>query len=143
MSRFTLLLGLAFACGCGPPSDGSTPESSVPEPVVASAANVSAFHYDETRQIIYLDTQIAPGQSRQFGIGLGSITIQTLSVTNKQLTFHYTPEVEGGYTIYECQIPVSPTRVEFRINSDGTPGKTSFDLSKCKVVRKGNILLEQ
>ena len=142
MSRFTPLLGLALACGCGPSGDASTQETGVSEPVVDSSAEVSAFRLNETKQIIYLDTQIAPGQRRRFDIGQGSLTIQTLRVTDKWLTFHYTPEVEGGYTIYECTVPVSPTVVEFKINSDGTPGKTSFDLTKCKLIRGGNMLLE-
>lgn len=143
MGRFMPLLGLAFACGCGPQGDASNHGPGVPEPVVDPAVNVSAFQFDEAKQIIYLDTQAPAGQRRQFGIGLGSITIETLRTTNNQLVFHYTPEVEGGYTTYECTIPVSPPPVEFRIKSDGTPGDTSFDLTKCKVVRRGNLLLEQ
>jgi hypothetical protein len=142
ISRCIPLLGLAVAYGCAPSGDASTQSPSALQPVVDSSAEVSAFSLDDTKQIIYLDTQLAPGQRRRFDIGLGSITIQTLRVTDKKLTFHYTPEVEGGYTIYECTVPVSTTRVEFRINSDGTPGKTSFDLTKCKLVRRGNVHLE-
>jgi hypothetical protein len=40
-------------------------------------------------------TQIVPGQLRRFDIGLGAITIQTLRVADKHLTFHYTPEVDA------------------------------------------------
>jgi hypothetical protein len=141
MSRFTPLLGLALACGCELSGDASTHVSGESEPVVDAPAEVSAFRFDETMQVIYLDTQIAPGQRRRFDIGQGSITIQTLRVTDGELTFHYTPEVEGGYTIYECTVPVSPTAVEFNINSDGTPGETSFDLTKCRLVRSANLLL--
>jgi hypothetical protein len=142
MSRFALVLVLALTCGCGPSGDASTRAPDVSQPVVGRPAAASAFHFDETEQIIYLDTQAAPGQQRRFDIGLGSITIQTLQVTDKKLTFHYTPEVEGGYTVYECTVPVSTTAVEFNINSDGTPGKTSFDLAKCKLVRSGNLHLK-
>ena len=92
--------------------------------------------------MIYLDTRVAPGQRRRFDIGLGSISLETLSVKDGKLTFHYTPEVEGGYTIYECTATVGPKAVEFKINPDGTPGETSFDLKKCKVIRSGNLLLE-
>lgn len=143
MSRFSPLLGLALACGCGPSGEASTQVPGVSEPVVDSSAEVNAFRFDETKQVIYLDTQIAPGQRRRFDTGQGSITIQTLRVTDEGLTFHYTPEVEGGYTIYECTVPVSPTAVEFKINSDGTPGETSFDLTKCRLVRSGNLLVEE
>jgi hypothetical protein len=143
VSRLTPLLGLALACGCGPSGDASTPAPGVVEPVADSFEEVSAFRFDEVQQIVYLDTQVAPGQRRRFDMGQGSITIETLRVTDQMLTFHYTPEVEGGYAIYECTVPVSPSAVEFHINPDGTPGETSFDLTKCTLVRSGNLLLEQ
>jgi hypothetical protein len=143
MTHFTPLLGLALACGCGPYGAASPQQPGVSEAVVDSSAEASAFRLDKTKQVIYLDTQIAPGQRRRFDIGQGSITIETIRVTDKRLTFQYTLEVEGGYTIYECTVPVSPTPVEFTINSGGTPGKTSFDLEKCKLIRSGNLLLEQ
>jgi hypothetical protein len=34
---------------------------------------------------------------------------------------------------------VSPTPVEFKINRDGTPGTTSFELSACQLIQNGNL----
>jgi len=143
MSRFLPLLGIAIAIGCGFSGDAATQEPAASEQVVDSSPTASPFRLDEKKQVIYLDTQIAPGQRRRFDIGLGSITIQTVQVKDKKLTFLYTPEVEGGYTTYECTVPVSSKPVEFKIDSDGTPGKTSYDLTKCKIVKRGNLLMDQ
>lgn len=142
MTRFILILGLVFACGCGSSSNLPTQESIQADVAATSSEKVSAFRLDKTKNVIYMDTRVAPGQLCRFDIGLGSITIETLHAADEKLTFHYTPEIEGGYTTYECAVPVSPSPVEFRIESDGTPGSTSFDLSKCKVVRSGSFLDE-
>ena len=137
MARLIALLGFALLCGCNRSGDVIHPQRSRSnEPAVAPAA--SAFCLDETKQVISLDTRIAPQQRRRFDIGLGSITLETLKVTDNMLTFLYTPEVEGGYTIYECTVPISPTPVEIKIDSDGTPGATSFDLTECNVIGNGN-----
>ena len=142
MSRFMNLLGLAIACGCGTEDNAPPQTPALSEAVVDSSPEASAFQLDETKHVISLNTQIAPGQQRRFDIGQGSITIETLHVRDGNLTFHYTPEVEGGYATYECTVPVSPKPVEFIIDPGGTPGATSFDLTKCKLVRHGNLLLE-
>ncbi|MEZ5943093.1 MAG: hypothetical protein R3C18_17000 [Planctomycetaceae bacterium] len=101
-----------------------------------------AFKYDEAVGIITLDTRVAPGQKAMFGLGLGSITLETVSVADGELTFLYTPEVEGGYTVYECVVPISSEPVTVHVAPDSTPGETSFDLQKCKIIRSGNLLLE-
>jgi hypothetical protein len=136
------LIALTAICGCEPATQGENPQLSAAEPAAAAPQEASAFRLDDARHVIYLDTRIAPGQRRRFDIGQGSISLETMDVKDGTLTFRYTPEVEGGYTVYECTAPVGPAPVEFKINPDGTPGETSFDLKKCKVIRSGNLLLE-
>ncbi len=46
------------------------------------------------------------------------------------------------YTTYECTAVIGDELVVFRVNPDGTPGSTSFDLTKCKVVGGGNVHFE-
>ena len=136
MARLIHLLAVVLLCGCGALSDSNHKQ---PAPTTgASDTASSAFRWDTETNVIWLDTQIAPSQRRRFDIGLGSITIETLAASKKQLTFRYTPEIEGGYTVYECTVPISPAPVKFEIARDGTPGPTSFDLTKCKVIRRGN-----
>ena len=115
------------ACGCGLAGDPAT------------QLGASAFRFDQSKQVVFLDTRAAPPQQRRFDIGQGSLTLETLHVKDKKLTFRYTPEVEGGCTIYECTIPVSSTPVEFSITPQGIPGATSIDLKKCKVIFKGSV----
>ena len=142
MNRFLVLLTITLACGCDPPRDSSVQGTDAPKAVVQPSTQFSAFRFDADKKRIYLDTRVAPPQRRRFGIGQGSVTLETLSVKNGQLTFRYTPEVEGGYTIYECTVPISPTHIEFEINRNGTPGKASIDLSNCKIIRRGNLHLD-
>lgn len=139
MARFILLLAVVTLCGCGPSSDSDPKQSAVVTIASDAAPEPSAFRWDKEMNVIWLDTRIRPTQSRRFDIGLGSITIETLAVTENQLTLRYTPEIEGGYTVYECTVPISPVPVKFTIASDGTPGPTSFDLATCKVIRQGNV----
>lgn len=146
IARFILmLLGSGLAIGCAPSSDdatlipGSSPQQV--ESVVEAVTTDSAMRLDKEERIIYLDSRIPPPQKQRFDIGLGSITIETLHAKSGELTFHYTPEVEGGFTVYECTVPISDKPVEFTIAPDSTPGETSFDLSTCKVIRTGNLHL--
>jgi hypothetical protein len=99
----------------------------------------SALVLDEANSRILLDTRIAPSQRRRFDIGQGSITIETIAASDGILTFHYTPEIEGGYTVYECRVPISEEPVVFEIDPSGVPGSTSFDLNDCKTVTSGNL----
>lgn len=142
MRQFLLLLGLVFVCGCGPSDNASIQKPNVTKAVVDSSPKTSAFRFDEQNLVIYLNTQIAPPQSQRFDIGQGSITLETLHVKDNKLTFQYTPEIEGGYTIYECTVPVSSAPLEFKITSDGIPGATSFSLENCKKIRSGNLHFE-
>jgi hypothetical protein len=142
MNRLLVSFTILLASGCQPPRNVSLPETHVPTAVLKPSTQPTAFRFDDDKHRIYLDTRVAPPQRRRFDIGQGSVTLETLSVKDNRLTFRYTPEVEGGYTIYECTVPISPTQVEFQINRDGTPGKPSLDLSKCKIIRRGNLHLK-
>lgn len=82
------------------------------------------------------------GQIRRFDIGQGSVTLEIIEANDNQTTFRFTPEIEGGYTTYECKLPVTTEPITIQINQDGTPGPTSFDLSKCRMIKSGNALLE-
>ena len=70
------------------------------------------------------------------------MTIETISANSGMLTINYTPEEEGGYTVYECNLPISDEPVIFEIDPAEVPGKTLFDLNDCKVLKTGNVLLE-
>ncbi|MCA9029321.1 MAG: hypothetical protein KDA66_00855 [Planctomycetaceae bacterium] len=126
--RLVVLLAVFLFGGCG----SIVHESPIPS---------EAFRYDSAG-IIYLDTRVPPSQKMTFGMGLGSITLETVSVADGKLTFLYTPETEGGYTVYECVVPISEEPVTFKVAPDHSPGETSFDLQKCKVIRAGNLLWE-
>ncbi len=134
MGRPILITWLLCLAGCSPHGANN--------PAVSSSDAASAFHFDKAKQVIFLDTRAAPPQRQRFWLPLGSITLETLHRTKNRLTFRYTPETEGGYTIYECTVPVSSTPLEFHVKSDGTPGATSFDVTKCKVVQQGDELSE-
>ena len=99
----------------------------------------SAMTLSATKSKIMLDTRISPPQRRRFDIAQGSITIETLSVEDGSLVIHYTPEIEGGYTIYECRLPISAQPVVFEIDSSGCLGEPSFDLSECRIIKTGSV----
>ena len=99
----------------------------------------SAFDYDPDNQVILMDTTILSAHRRRFDITFGSITLETMHVFNDLLTFRYTPEVEGGYKIYECRVPVSEEPIQVRIDPSGVPGTTSFSLADCLLIEKGSL----
>lgn len=142
MTRVILLLALTLACGCGPSGNVSQEVPPTNESNGDPPPQVSAFAFDKAQGIISLNTRIPPRQKKRFDIGQGSITLETLSIEDGKMTFQYTPEIEGGYTIYECTVPVSPTPITIKVSTDGTPGDNSFNLAECKVIRSGNLLLD-
>jgi hypothetical protein len=146
MLRLNVPLAVVVLCGCVPAGDVadqppvSTPASSPEKDESAETPlPTSAFHYDQMRHVVTLDTRVAPPQRRRIDIGQGSITLETVSAQDGELTFRYTPEVEGGYTTYECTVPISPEPLEIKVHPGGTPGEASFDLKACKVVGQGNL----
>ena len=137
IQRFLPILCLPLLAGCDA-ADNAVQQPSSRKEEVANPP-LSAFALDASTNTISLDTRVAPPQRRRFDIGQGSITLETLQVRDNKLTFRYTPEIEGGYTVYECVVPVSATPLTVQIARDGTPGATSFDLKACKVIRYGSV----
>jgi hypothetical protein len=137
MFRTAILLSLTLGCGCGQSDIAPTGQSSKSSENTERSQQVSAFNFSKAEGIISLDTRIRPRQIGKFYIGLGSVTLETLEIKNDSLIFRYTPEIEGGYTIYECTVPISDSPLTIKVSS--TPGETSFDLTKCRVVKTGNI----
>lgn len=131
-----LFVVLWITCGCIRQASNSNANHTSPDgPTLA----VSAFTLEEAKGRIVLDTRITPGQCQRFDIGLGSITVETITAQDGILTVQYTPEVEGGYSVYECKLPISARPVVFEIDLSGVPGETSFDLSECKRLKTGNL----
>ena len=142
MCRTLILIAATLLVGCGQSERATTQDASPTIAAVEPPSNTEALHFDKAGGRISLDTSVAVGQRRRFDIGQGSITVETLRTEGKLLIFQYTPEIEGGYTTYECTAVIGNEPVVFRVNPDGTPGLTSFDLTKCKVVGGGNVHFE-
>ncbi len=139
VSRTVLILLFALVCGCGESGNTPTEVASTVSENAESSQQVSAFDFDEAAGMISLDTRIPPRQRQRFDIGQGSVELETIEMKGNNLTFQYTPEIEGGYTSYECIVPVSASPITIKVNTDGTPGETSFDLTDCRVVKTGNV----
>jgi hypothetical protein len=69
--------------------------------------------------------------------GLGSTSVKVLGHKDGFCVFEVKAEVEGGYTVYLCKVPLDSGPVTIEV---GLPAKTSFALDKCKIVRGGNVL---
>lgn len=135
-----LLTVSALIAGC---NSENTNRSATTE--IASSPEETAFEFDEQEGVVRLDSRSVPGQRRRFDLPLGSIELETLNADDGSLTFRYTPEVEGGYSTYECKVPIADKPIEFHVNqTDGTPGGTSFDIETCcELIREGNLLDEE
>jgi hypothetical protein len=83
---------------------------------------------------VILDPSVDPPQRRVIWISLGSMTIETIAVKGNDLVFDYIPEVEMGWEKLRCTVPRNQGHVTFAITRNGTPGKTSFDLSACQLM---------
>lgn len=69
--------------------------------------------------------------------------METLGHKEGELLFEYTHEVEGGYTVYLCRVPVSGPLVTIRLPKGGdTEPRTSFDLEDCGFVRRGSVFFD-
>ena len=77
-----------------------------------------------------------PGKA-QFAWGLGSVHVEVLQSSLEECHFEFTSEVEGGYTVYRCSVPLAQPRVEISIRNGDIA--TSFDLTNAKIVRRGNL----
>jgi len=82
-----------------------------------------------------------------FGWALGSVRVEVLGTEKGQRVFDYTDEVEGGYVVYRCRVPLGagPVIIELgtiKESASSSPGiVTSFSLKGAKVARKGNVHL--
>ena len=124
------------------PSESTAPAKSE-TPTDAEPVSVrSAFTYDKDLNRAILNTQIAPPQKQTFWLGLGSVTIETVSAQKGVLTIRHTVEIEGGYSVSECEVDISPTPLVFQFASDGTPGQPPDALRNCKPIRSGNVHLD-
>ncbi|MEQ8789950.1 MAG: FKBP-type peptidyl-prolyl cis-trans isomerase [Pirellulaceae bacterium] len=74
-----------------------------------------------------------------FGWGLGSVRVNVLGRDAGRCVFDFTDEIEGGYTVYRCRVPVEGPPV--RIHEENSGIVTSFSLADAKVLRRGNLLL--
>ena len=89
-------------------------------------------------------------ETRSFAWGLGSETFTIKGRRGKRCVIRHTSELEGGYVLSECRIPISLARLTIPQNCHpgaGDYGKScglySADVSKyCKVVKKGNFFFE-
>jgi hypothetical protein len=102
----------------------------------------SVFTHDKDLNRALLDTRIAPPQKQTFWLGLGSVTIETVSVSDGFLTLRYTEEIEGSYSVSECEVEISSTPLVFQFGSDGTPGHPPDALRNCKPIRTGNVHID-
>lgn len=159
--RITVMIvgfALFLMLGCAPQESStdtaqiSTPDGEVFEPSEKAATSESespinskpvpvrsAFTHDKDLNRAILDTRIAPPQQQTFWLGLGSVTIETVSANNGVLTIRYAMEIEGEYSVSECEVDISPTPLVFQFGSDGTPGQAPDALRNCKPIRSGNV----
>ncbi len=100
----------------------------------------SAISYDETTGVISIDPAIDAAEKRGFYMSLGSVWVEVLGHVNGRCVFEYTSEIEGGYTVYRCQVSAAATSPSIQIN-DGLP-ETSFNLDECEIVRTGNVFMD-
>lgn len=134
MRCFLVILLLMLAgCSQGTPSLKPT----------AQTAPGTAISYDESTRVLRIDPAVDAKQKISYGFPLGSVTVETLGHKDGQLRFEYTHEVEGGYQVYLCKVPVDgpPVTIELPTGGDTEP-VTSFDLENCEFIREGNMLLE-
>ena len=74
-----------------------------------------------------------------FGWGFGSVRVVILGREDNSCVFDFTDEVEGGFRVYRCRVPLDkPVRIDVQKNEI----VTSFKLNEDMVIRGGNILLE-
>ncbi|QDT20993.1 hypothetical protein [Gimesia chilikensis] len=123
--RIILLLLLLAGCSRSTPSPGP------------------AISFDEASGVITINPAVDAKRKISYGFPLGSVTVETLGHKEGELLFEYTHEVEGGYTVYLCRVPVTdqPVTIELPKGGDTEP-KTSFDLEDSKFVREGSVFFD-
>ena len=74
------------------------------------------------------------GDTRHEYLDFGSQALRVISHGGDLCEVEYTYEIEGGYAIYRCLLPVGA----------GSPQFSDINLEKnCNKIRSGNLLLEQ
>ncbi|MHC4178917.1 MAG: hypothetical protein ACYSWU_15500 [Planctomycetota bacterium] len=144
--RFLAIGAILCLAGC---AEEAAPLATSPRSETAVGASgpakvpgiVSPIAFDEDKRLITICPKTDAKDKRQFGMGLGSVTVETLGHDNGQFVFEYTCEIEGGYNTYRCRIPVAGPPATVQLPGGATLPKTSFDLYKCEIVGKGNMLL--
>lgn len=123
--RIILLLLLLAGCSGSIPSTGP------------------AISFDEASGVITINPAVDSKRKVGYGFPLGSVTVETLGHKEGVLLFEYTHEVEGGYTVYLCRVPVTEPLVTIRLPKGGdTEPETSFDLEDCELVRRGSVFFD-
>jgi len=72
---------------------------------------------------------------------LGSVRVKALGHKDGACLFELMNEIEQGYVVYLCKVPLAGPRVT--IEMDKGKLKTSFDLAKCELLRTGNLWQDQ
>lgn len=118
------------------------PEASGAPPAPAKApSGGSPITFNADQGIITIDPKADARDKRQFGMAMGSITVETFGHDKGEFVFEYTCEIELGSATYRCRIPADGPPATIEIPKGGNVPKTSFDLEKCEVVRTGNLRL--
>jgi hypothetical protein len=118
---FTLLLAVA-SCLAGWP--------------VGAGEKSSAIQVEKGKGLTFDPRTCTSGQALVYW-SFGSTSVKVLGHKDGQCVFELTTEVEGGYKVYLCKVPVDGGPVKIEV---GVKPKTSFPLDKCKVIRGGNVI---
>lgn len=69
---------------------------------------------------------------------LGSVHVKILGHKDGQCVFEFTREIEGGYTVYRCQVPVDGPPVTIEVGGAKLV-QTPFPLNRCEIIRRGTV----
>ena len=77
-------------------------------------------------------------ESKVVGVGLGSLNVKTLGHDGEYFVFDYTPECEGGFSVFRHRLPISDKTATITVN-DEVQVTASFDTTKSKKIYSGNV----
>lgn len=120
--------------------------------VVIFFVNLEVFARNRTHPRLSISASKCDPQSyRAFVWGLGSERVKVIGMRNTKCVIEIYSEMEGGYSILECKI--EPTMGDFVVEEQCNPDKGdfgmrcgihySFDISKCTVIKHGNIFWDR
>jgi hypothetical protein len=118
-----LLVVVSFVAASAPAQDKGGKKSS---PITVKGASLT------------FDPKTCTQGQAGYGWALGSVSVKVLGHRDGHCEFEVTKEIEGGYMVYLCRVPVDsgPVTIE-----GGMTLKTSFPFEKSKLIRGGNVLL--